>query len=700
MSAADPHLPSLRQELSIIRDGLHGSWMIYDPLRGKFHRLGHAAVTVLSYWKAERADALLERIQRQAPELRFDREALEDLTAFLLKQKLATPEDGAQAEALANEEAAQRKPWHEQLIHKYLFFRIPLWQPQNFLNRWGGTVSKAFHPATAWAFAAIGLIGTFFALRQWEQFVSTFLYFFTFQGFLFYAASLIAIKALHELGHAFAAHHFGARVPTIGLAFLVMFPILYTDTTDAWRISDRRSRILISGAGIITELCIAALSIFLWSFLPDGVFRSIAFFAATTSWVMSLAVNLNPWMRFDGYYIFSDLFGTENLQERGFAVGRDTMRKTLFGLSDPTAEQTTARARFGFTAYAWSTWVYRFFLFIGIAILVHHLFPKAIGIVLFVVEIGIFIALPISRELRVWWSEKMTILNNSRGRVTLLIVSALLIAFLFPWQRTITAPALIRPVTQSEIFPMSAARVLDVPVRNGEQVIAQQVLAVLHSDELEYRLAIAKLNLALAEAQWNRQAASTEDRQLRNIWRDRLSESRAELIATEKEVDRLTIRAPHAGIISDVPLGFVAGREIGRADRLMRIVDPSRVELIALPREVDAARLQAGASFTFISDQLGAAKQKGQINLISPTAEQEITAKELTVIGGGALAVTENMAGELIADIPVFRVQGHVEGFTQSRLDRGVVKLRATPTSPAKSVWKNVMKVLLRETDF
>ena len=123
------------------------------------------------------------------------------------------------------------------------------------------------------------------------------------------------MKILHELGHAYAARHFGARVPVIGLAFLVMFPILYTDTTDVWRIQEKRSRTLINGAGITVELCIAAISLLLWAFLPDGIFRSIAFFAATTSWAMSLFVNLNPWMRFDGYYLISDLLGVENLQK-------------------------------------------------------------------------------------------------------------------------------------------------------------------------------------------------------------------------------------------------------------------------------------------------------------------------------------------------------------------------------------------------
>jgi len=172
-----------------------------------------------------------------------------------------------------------------------------------------------------WVFIfIIGLIGLFFTARQWDQFTTTFMHFFTLEGFIFYAITLTLIKALHELGHAYTARHFGVRVPIIGVAFLVMFPILYTDTTDAWRLTDKRKRLLIDSGGIIVELSIAAISLFLWSFLPDGPARSAAFFAATTSWVLSLMVNLNPCMRFDGYYLLGDLFGIQNMQARGFEL--------------------------------------------------------------------------------------------------------------------------------------------------------------------------------------------------------------------------------------------------------------------------------------------------------------------------------------------------------------------------------------------
>jgi len=293
------------------------------------------------------------------------------MSDFLYTQQLTIEPPGGDVAALANREAAKRRPFYELLVHRYLFFRIPLFAPDKFLRAVYPLIALFFTKYTLIISALLGAVGLYFALGQWDQFVRTFWHFFTLEGLVFYVLALAAIKSLHELGHAFMAHHFGARVPTLGLAFLVMFPILYTDTTDAWRLLDKRKRLLIDGGGMIVEIIIACLSLFLWAFLPDGPMRSLAFFAATTSWAFSLLVNLNPCMRFDGYYLLADWFGIHNLQKTGFELGRWKMRETLFDLRAPKPSTDEGARLIGLLSYAYTTWVYRFFLFIGIALLVH-----------------------------------------------------------------------------------------------------------------------------------------------------------------------------------------------------------------------------------------------------------------------------------------------------------------------------------------
>ena len=121
------------------------------------------------------------------------------------------------------------------LIHSYLFFKIPLFKPDEFLNNFISKVKNLGSKNFRNLIYFFGFIGIFLVIQQYESFAKTFMYFFTFNGLLLYLVTLIFVKCLHELGHAMSKT-FVCRVSAIGIAFLVFFPFLYTDTTDAWRL--------------------------------------------------------------------------------------------------------------------------------------------------------------------------------------------------------------------------------------------------------------------------------------------------------------------------------------------------------------------------------------------------------------------------------------------------------------------------------
>jgi putative peptide zinc metalloprotease protein len=89
----------------------------------------------------------------------------------------------------------------------------------------------------------VGLVG---AYQQWEIFRGTLIDTFSFNGLLRYGVALISIKLIHELGHALLAKKHGCRVPTMGLAFLVMWPVAYTDVTESWKLNSHQKRLQIA----------------------------------------------------------------------------------------------------------------------------------------------------------------------------------------------------------------------------------------------------------------------------------------------------------------------------------------------------------------------------------------------------------------------------------------------------------------------
>ncbi len=173
------------------------------------------------------------------------------------------------------------------------------------------------------------------------------MYLFSKEGILYYGISLIFVKSLHELGHAFTAKRYGCKIPSMGIAFLVMFPVLYTDSTNAYALKSKYKRLKIAIAGMKVEIYLALLATFLWSFLPEGPLKSIAFIIATTSWITSLLVNISPFLRFDGYYVLSDWTNTKNLQPRSFATTKWFIRKYILGLEEDEPENlSTSKKRF------------------------------------------------------------------------------------------------------------------------------------------------------------------------------------------------------------------------------------------------------------------------------------------------------------------------------------------------------------------
>ncbi len=301
-----PPLPLLRQDLRLFEAASSQSgernWVIYDPVRHRYFQISDKILDVISSWRAIPLPHLLVQLNQKYPDA-YNEEELQDIVTFLSANNLTEQPLSGDVKDYAAQVLGTRKSLFQQAIHKYLFFKVPLVRPQRFLQATMPFVEIFYSRWAFWITVFFTVTGLYLASRQWEKFVITFLDFFSLQGLIAYGLSLIIIKLFHELGHAYTATRYGVRVNTMGIAFILLTPIFFTDVSDAWRLQSKKQKLAINGAGMVVELAIAGFATFWWAFLPDGPFRSIAFVLATTSWVLSLFVNLNPFMRFDGYYL-------------------------------------------------------------------------------------------------------------------------------------------------------------------------------------------------------------------------------------------------------------------------------------------------------------------------------------------------------------------------------------------------------------
>ena len=701
--------PTLREELALLPgptlpDG-QPSWTLHDPVRNLFFRIDWPTFEVLQRWAMGDPAAMAREISA-ATTLQLEADDVTGIAQFLVGNQLTQAGGAGSARKLAERLAQiQGSPW-KWLLHHYLFFRIPLFRPDAWLERWKGVAGLFFTPWFLSATLVALALGLIQVARQWDSFGRHLVDHFTLEGLASYAVALVCVKSLHELGHAFTAKRLGCRVPTMGVAFVVLWPMAYTDTNETWRLTDARQRLQVAGAGIATELFIAAWATLAWGLLPDGPARSAAFVLATTSWVATLAINASPFMRFDGYFILSDALDRPNLHERSFALARWKLREWLFALGEDVPEQLPPRQQFWMIVFAWGTWLYRLALFLGIAVLVYHLFFKVLGVFLFLVEIAWFIWRPVRMELKAWGERRGAILQRGRTAVsTLVLISLAGLAFV-PWPGRVTASGLLRPAEFWPVYAPSGARLDSLKFREGDLVPAGAVLAQLHVPDLLTRR--QTLGAKVEQLRWQAAAAGF-DEQTRSrllVAGDTLATARAELASVDTELRNFTPQAPYAGTLRDVAPDLHEGQWLARKERLGLLVREGTPWLVETWLDEEAVqRVRAGDHAIFINDGADAAPLRLRVQSVDRDASRVLARPELAAQAGGHLLVREKN-GLLVPERAIFRVTlvlddaGARLPALHGRTLRGTVTVHARSEAPGWRYVRQASAVLVREFGF
>lgn len=677
------------------------AWSLHDPIRNRYFRLGVLEFEMLAAWgESKGAGDLAGRLVRSG----ISATPLDVLqfAEFLRLNELTIEPSGNTKRLYATSKRREQSLWHR-LLHNYLFFRIPLIRPDPLLDRYYPLLRPLISRRFAQITIAVGLIAVFLVVRQWEIFVTTFLDFISWQGAAAFATALVFVKIAHETGHALACRHYGLRVPSIGVVFIVMWPVMYTDATEAWRLTSRRGRIAIASAGMLTELSIACYATLLWVLLPDGILRSVVFTLATTTWIMSLAVNLNPMMKFDGYYLFSDILDIPNLQDRGFALARNRLRHVLFGTSlenDPGLLPHEQRIA---VAWSYATWLYRFLLFLGIAVLVYTFFFKALGIFLFAVEIWWFIAAPIWREVKNWRSLGAS-MSPARKRWMLAGGAGVLLLLFLPWESSFHAQGVLKAGEQVRIFPVEPSQVVAVHVANGTQVHRGDVLFELDSPDLDASLARVRAQVAGDEYEVQRVMANQDTSRDRLVAEESLARSRSGLAGLESRLERQRVIAPFSGTLIDVPSVMRPGLWVSESFALAVLVNRGGPAVVdAYVTEDYLPFVSIGDAARFYPDDPGMSPLEGEVLQVDSVDTRTLTEPYLASVMGGDISVRTGPNGEAFPEQAVYRVRVRLEATMADvplRVSRGQLRLTGDSRSLAVRFWRFLAGAVLRESGF
>ena len=697
--------PPLRDDLRLhsvaaFADGAP-AWAIQDPVTNRFFRIGWLEYECLLRWHLPMAQIVAE-INANTP-LHTDLEQIEGFIKFLDQHNLvrATPQ---KVELL--QKKSRNSPWKSAKwwLHTYLFIRIPVVRPQLMLQKALPWVAPLFTQTALWTIVAASLLGLVLVARQWDQFSQRFMDMLSPEGLAGFALALIISKTLHELGHAFVATRLGLRVAHMGVAFVVLWPMLYTDTSESWRLKSHKQRLAISIAGVSTELALAGLATLAWALLDDGWLRQSMLYLATTGWILSLALNISPFMRFDGYFVLSDLLNFPNLHERAGALAKNRMRRVLLGLNDPDPEQFPAAMQWRLCLFAYVTWLYRLTVFLGIAFAVYYFFFKALGIVLLIVELWWFIAKPIWTEIMVW-KERWPEVRASKRMLTWGLLASVLLLAAFPWSGTLTAPGVARAERQQVLYSPQAARVMQLSAQGTVQ--SGDTLAQLDMPDLAARQARTQASVDALTRQLPQLMGQRQGLDKQTSTEQKLQEQLAESHAIEEEGKRLHLKADFKGQWLDVAPDLRAGAWVDVRTPLGVLVDPSSWIVDTYVTQQDVERIELGAQASFWP-QLWGKPYNAKVIAIDSARSQQLPYSMLDARHGGSIAMQPHEQKPQPVQA-MYRVRLQLDELpnnasasqpAQMRELRGTAHINAKRTSWLMHLGQNALAVVIRESGF
>ncbi|MEM7047312.1 MAG: site-2 protease family protein [Pseudomonadota bacterium] len=698
-------LPPLREDLVLLKGAPSSTgeptWTIHDPLANRYYRIGATGFEMLAYWSCGNSRNLIATLKDKRG-LSISKEQFSQFLGFLQKSSLIIENPEQEQERLLKTYNLLNKSWYKTILHTYLFFKIPVFHPDNFLKTVQPYVAFFYRTAFWWWVAFFGGAGIILTARQFDTFISYIPDQITPTGIALFTGALALAKILHEFGHACTARHYRCRVPVMGVAFLLLWPILYTDTTNAWRLTSSRQRLLIGAAGIIVELTLALLATFAWAVTPDGGLRSAFFALASITWISSLMINLNPFMRFDGYYLLADSLDEPNLQDRSFLLAKWHLREFLFGYGDPKPGNFPYHKQKALIVYAYGVWIYRFFLFLGIALIVYAFFLKIVGIFLFAVEIIWFIARPIYNEMKVWVEKRKSLCWNKATVRTTLLLALFTGVLIFPWQSEVRLQAIHQAQQAALITTKTAGKVARHHLIAGKPVNTGDELLLLTNESTTYRARIATLEVASLQEQVARAQVSDDSLSELPILQENLTAALTNLANTQEFQDLLVLRAPHNGILRDIYKDIEPGQWLKDGFILGSIINPDRGEVISVITEDDLNRIGVESPATFYPDDINRPSIDLSVREINFLNMVTVDIPYFALPYGGSVNVKPEIdAANMIPDGSYYQVRLTAEGLTApSSIVPGHVLIKAERRSIAGRIMKNALSVLIRESNF
>ncbi len=528
----------------------------------------------------------------------------------------------------------------KQRLMNPLSMRFPLLDPEEFLERWLPWI----HPLFGWFGGLVWLctVGAALSLAavHWPELTDNAVNrAFTPYNLLLLWLAFPVVKALHELGHAFATKVWGGEVHEMGITLLVFTPIPYVDCSAASAFLDKRQRMLVGSAGILVEVFLAALALFVWLAVEPGIVREVAFNVMLIGGVSTLFFNGNPLLKFDGYYVLADAVEIPNLSTRAKKYFKYLFLRYVCGVREARSPATARGERRWFLGYGAAAFAYRLFIMFFIILFVAGKF-FVVGLILAAWAVATQIVLPITKQL----GFLLTSPQIRRHRLQALSVTGLLVALVaalvvyVPVPLRTQAEGVVWVPEKSQVRAGAEGTVVRLLSEPGERVEPGEPLIEMEDPFLEAEVKVLESRLEELTARY--EAERISNRVQAGILLEDLTSVEADLAQTRSRADQLLVRSPAVGTFVVPDADGLPGRLASQGELLGYVVEASSVTARVVVNQADIVllRQRTRAVAVKFADRLGVTLP-AVIEREVPAANYLLPSKALGAAGGGRIAV-------------------------------------------------------------
>ncbi len=695
----------LRRHARLYRTHYRGQlwYVLQDRTSGRFHRFSPSSYRIIAMMDGNRT---VQEIWDIACAQLEDETLTQDEVIRLLGQLHSAdvlygdlPPD---IEELSERGARARSRKFLMSFMNPLAVRLPVFDPDDFVTATMPLVRPFISVFGALMFFSVVGYAIFLALSHWDALTRNVIdRVLSAQNIGIMVLCYCAIKAVHELGHAYMVKRWGGDVHEIGLMFLVFMPVPYVDASDAMRFPSKWQRAMVGAAGILVEGFLAALAMIVWVNAEDGLVRAFAFNTMLIGGVSTLLFNGNPLLKFDGYYVLSDIIEIPNLAQRSKNYIGHLIKRYAFGLKHSQSPATGPGEPGWFVFYGIAAFIYRVFITFAIVLFVSTQF-YFLGVILAVWAVILMFGWPMLKH--IWFLLANPALRRHRGRafaVTGGLLAALIGGlFAVPVPHATVAEGVVWVPGTQIVHAEADGVVRETLVEPGAQVQPGAALV-----QLDDPLVVARATLLdgyIEELSRRLSAQSFADRSAARVLAEELRGARGDRAATQERLDNLVVRAGAQGVLILPVAQDLVGRFVHKGDVLGYVTDyrDPLIRVIVAEERSDLVRSQTTSlSLRFAStpDRVLPARIEREVPALSATLPSLALASE----GGGRIALDPSAANRRQALTKLMHLDVRLAPDVAYRAlgERVYVRFSHGKEPVAAQLYRVIRQVFLRQFD-